>query len=365
MKKTASANPFTQQTKIQEAELFIGRRAELDQLLQLLRSMQNVSLIGARRIGKSSLLYHLFLTGHGGLREETVIAYTDFRGVRDENSFWNCLCKALGKPGDKLSDFEAALDAHGRVVFCFDEFERVMQHFPSSSGLFDTLRSLAQDDNLALLVATQHPLDELARTEGVTPSIFFSIFRPVELGLFTPEEAAKFIATRFADAEAQITANETDRVLQLAGRFPFFLQLACYRLFEVKAGRATEWEREFARDACPHLEYLWTRLKPSERALLRCVVEHGGSQQTDALDDLARRGLVTPMQDSQGRHGWQLFSQTFEDYVWNPPVQSWRDRLWRFGKIVRRWFKGGKVGAGPAGEINFERPGEKPKSNDK
>jgi AAA+ ATPase superfamily predicted ATPase len=364
MNGRASANPFAQQTMIQQVEQFVGRRAESEQILNLLRSMQNVSLTGARRIGKSSLLYHLYLTGRGRLGEETVVAYTDFRGVRDETTFWDCLCKALGRAGAKLGDFEDALNAHHRVVFCFDEFERVMRQFPSSSGLFDTLRSLAQPDNLALLVATEHYLNEMALAEGVTPSPFFNIFRPIELGLFTAEEAIEFISSRFTFAEVEVTANEAERLLQLAGRFPFFLQLACYRLFEVKVKRAAEWEREFTRDARPHLEYLWTRLKPSERALLRHVVEYGGSQDADALDDLARRGLVTPVQDSQGRHGWRLFSESFEDYIRNPPPVPLRDRIWRWWKNTRRWFKGGKVGAGPAGEIQFERPGEKKRSDD-
>ena len=68
---------------IQDPARFAGRRAELDQVLNLLRGMQGVSLVGARRIGKSSLLYHIFLTGHAQLGEETTIAYTDFRGIWD------------------------------------------------------------------------------------------------------------------------------------------------------------------------------------------------------------------------------------------------------------------------------------------
>jgi AAA+ ATPase superfamily predicted ATPase len=224
-----STNPFAQQAMIREMEQFVGRRAESEQILSLLRSMQNVSLTGARRIGKSSLLYYIYLMGRDRLGEETVIAYTDFRGVQDEATFWDCLCKALGGAGAKLDDFENALNAHHRVVFCFDEFERVMRQFSSSSNLFDTLRSLAQPDNLALLVAPEHHLNEMALIEGVTPSPFFNIFRPIELGLFTVEEALEFIASRFAVAKVEITANEVERLLRLAGRFPFFLQLAGYR----------------------------------------------------------------------------------------------------------------------------------------
>lgn len=91
MKPETSANPFAAQAMIQDPARFVGRRAELDQVLNLLKGMQGVSLVGAQRIGKSSLLYHIFLTGHAQLGEETTIAYTDFRGVTDERSFYECL----------------------------------------------------------------------------------------------------------------------------------------------------------------------------------------------------------------------------------------------------------------------------------
>ncbi|HMT21362.1 MAG TPA: hypothetical protein PKE20_08995, partial [Promineifilum sp.] len=52
-------NPFFHRGAIRHAEDFIGREAELNQMLGLLRNGQSVSLIGPRRIGKSSLLLHL------------------------------------------------------------------------------------------------------------------------------------------------------------------------------------------------------------------------------------------------------------------------------------------------------------------
>lgn len=275
MNQSNLANPFAQQTMIRDAEQFVGRRAELDQILNLLKMMQGISLVGERRIGKSSLLYHIFLTGPVRLGEEMVVAYTDFPGVKDETSFYECLCKQLGRTGDKFSDLQDAV-RNRRVVFCLDEFERVMRSPAFSREFFDTLRSLAQSDNLALLIATEHPLSELSLTKQIATSPFFNIFRQLDLGLFTPEEALEFIRKGFDGANVGITENEIERALRLAGWFPFFLQLACYCLFEMKVGRAQEWEQAFQRDAKTHLQYLWERLKPSERATLRRVIHYGG-----------------------------------------------------------------------------------------
>ncbi|MEZ4516185.1 MAG: ATP-binding protein [Chloroflexota bacterium] len=52
-------NPFYHRGAIRRQEDFIGRSTELAQILGLLRNGQSVSLIGPRRIGKSSLLLHL------------------------------------------------------------------------------------------------------------------------------------------------------------------------------------------------------------------------------------------------------------------------------------------------------------------
>jgi AAA+ ATPase superfamily predicted ATPase len=345
MNQSNLPNPFTQQTMIRDAEQFVGRRAELDQISNLLKKMQGISLVGERRIGKSSLLYHIFLTRQTRLGEEMVVAYTDFPGVKDEKSFYQCLCEQLGRMGDKFSDLQDAV-RNRRVVFCLDEFERVMRSPAFSREFFDTLRSLAQTGNLTLLIATEHPLSELSLTKQIATSPFFNIFRQIEMGLFTPEEALEFIHNGFDEANAEITENETERVLRLAGRFPFFLQLACYCLFEMKVGRAKEWERAFRRDAKPHLRYLWDRLKPAEcttlrrllqsrwRVTLRRVLFFGRGRpekqviEDQVIEDLEQRGLL--VRDDEARNGWSGFGEVFEEIVLNPPSMSWRDRAVRW-----------------------------------
>jgi hypothetical protein len=52
-------NPFYHRGAIRQAADFHGRDSEIQQILGLLRNGQSVSLIGSRRIGKSSVLIHL------------------------------------------------------------------------------------------------------------------------------------------------------------------------------------------------------------------------------------------------------------------------------------------------------------------
>jgi AAA+ ATPase superfamily predicted ATPase len=323
--------------------------------------MQSVSVVGERRIGKSSLLYYIFKTGQQRLGRDVTLAYTDFRDVKDEQGFFECLCRELELEGNELSDLERVIRER-KIVFCFDEFEAVMESPAFSREFFNALRSLAQEGNLALVVATEHPLIDLCLTKQIATSPFWNVFTPLDLALFTEEEATQFIHTRFGVAGVKLTEAEIARVLRLAGRFSFFLQLACYRLFEMKVGRAPEWEPNFRQDADDHLRYIWNRLAPSERATLRRVIDYGGRRPDErALKTLARRGLL--VRDDQAWYGWGGFSEVFEETVLHPPSLPWRDRI---AHLRLAWLKGIEITLWPPGiKIQTERPGEKQRTEDK
>lgn len=56
-------SPFTNRGVITSPEDFFGRKIEINEVLTRLRTMQSTAVVGERRIGKSSLLYHLYQTG--------------------------------------------------------------------------------------------------------------------------------------------------------------------------------------------------------------------------------------------------------------------------------------------------------------
>jgi hypothetical protein len=63
-------NPFTIRGTLQNPAEFIGRGTEINDIITRLRSMQSCSVVGERRIGKSSLLYHLAQTGVARVGDE-------------------------------------------------------------------------------------------------------------------------------------------------------------------------------------------------------------------------------------------------------------------------------------------------------
>lgn len=154
-------NPFTQRGMVRDPAKFFGRQAELQQISDLLAKMTSVSVVGERRIGKSSLLYHLVQTGASRVPGDVPLLYLDVHRVNTEPEFYARLLESLGTEGNCFADLARAVSGK-RIVACLDEFEKVAGNAAFTVGFFDGLRSLAQE-NLALVTATQHSLADLCR----------------------------------------------------------------------------------------------------------------------------------------------------------------------------------------------------------
>ena len=62
---------------------FIGRQQQLNEIITRLRTLQSSSVVGERRIGKSSLLYHLSQTGTQRIDDVSYrFVYLDFQDIR-------------------------------------------------------------------------------------------------------------------------------------------------------------------------------------------------------------------------------------------------------------------------------------------
>ncbi len=229
-------NPYRERGMVLDPEeRFFGRKRELREVFSRLATMQSVSVIGQRRIGKSSFLNRIAHAENGAMRGAAAF-YLDLQRVFSTEEFYERACKLLRREGQSHIELEEAIQDK-RVIFCLDEFEQAYsQDF--GSEFFNALRSLAQSGNLALVVATQTPLNELhaqfLQDEDVT-SKFHNIFTPLKLGEFTNEEAQEMITTprnghRFSDEEARA-------ILELGGTHPYKLNLACSIFFDAKQDR--------------------------------------------------------------------------------------------------------------------------------
>jgi len=303
-------NPFTFGNPIKDPARFYGREAEIRQITNRLLSSahESTSIIGERRIGKTSLLYHLsdpkIAPGLGLTPDRFCLVYADFQGLTDitPTRFWQrvfkkmqrSVCDESLKPSiEKLSEqakfdlfdledvFQESQEKGLTIVLMMDEFEYVTQNPNFKSDFFGGLRALAIHHGVALLPATRRELVDLCHSEEIKGSPFFNIFANVVLRPFSHAEARELIGGYTANSEHALSQEETNLVINLAGGYPFFVQMAGHYLVEGKmqslSGDALQEfvVNNFDQQADAHYSYLWSHCSESEKITLLMILTLG------------------------------------------------------------------------------------------
>lgn len=333
----SNENPFFHRGAIRRAEHFHGRSTEVDQILGLLRNGQSVSLIGPRRIGKSSLLLHI-------CRQEVREAF----GLHSPNALFVMLdCQELGgSPPEEVYEtllmnlmdageeagiaidqsqqpgtyraLDRALYQIGNqripVILILDEFELLAANEHLTPYFFARLRGLTTKYGLAYLTASQRPLFAITAEEEILSSPFFNIFVTLPLGLFSEEEARTMIDYRLADVSIEFSQNLTDHLLFLVGPHPFFIHIAGYHAYQAILLQAPGFpkQEELAAidgpievEADSHLNYLWHNLNADEQYTLALV-----DGPIEVMRLLEQQCLL-----QNNSHGYEYTSEILRRYV--------------------------------------------------
>jgi hypothetical protein len=221
-------NPFHPAGRINDPALFFGREQLVRELRQELSKRTNVSLVGESQTGKSSLLYYLYATRGEWLVSEA-IEYLELQTVLDEADFCEMILQRLGAQGHTLRDLRYALYTR-RVILLLDEVERLAEP-DISVRLHDLLRSLAQEPNFKMCVASQRPLDKVFPPRG-TMSDLHNIFIRKTIGPFTENEARRFLTVRLQGTGIAFAEREVARLIAESQCHPAKLQQAAKALFE-------------------------------------------------------------------------------------------------------------------------------------
>lgn len=292
-------NPFFHRGAIRRPEEFHGRQVEINQILGLLRNGQSVSLIGPRRIGKTSLLLHVARPQVRKALELdppdalfAVIDCQEFGGSPPEEIYEALLAELMDSAEHAGVDVgEIArygtyrsldrilnhLHRQGTsVVVLLDEFELLAANERLTPYFFARLRGLTTKYGLAFLTASQRPLFDITADEEILSSPFFNIFVTLPLGLYNESEAQELLSARLAGTGVSFSAAACDHLLHLVGPHPFFLHIAGYHAFQaLSEGQTFDTVEELAQldapievEADSHLGYLWQNLSPDEQYAL-------------------------------------------------------------------------------------------------
>src|SRR5215813_14971497 len=354
------SNPFTYGNPISNPRRFFGRSREIEHIFGRLRNQEfeSSSLVGDRRIGKTSLLNHIsdpsVRASHGLSPKRYTFVYADLQMVDETmgpGQLWRWLLKLmrLHCKGDGLAEllealereaslntlalnelFEQLGDKGQHIVFLLDEFEHVTANGNFGPDFYYGLRSLVIHHKLALVTASRRELIELCHSEAIKSSPFFNIFANINLGLFSQADADRLITQ---PQKVQFSDREIQRVLELAGLHPYFLQVACWTLYEAhkkeldEGARIRHLEKQFDQEAAPHIRDYWNNSDDYEKIVLTAAALLERKAQPDrgfSLADLnalfarseptvrrlEKRGLL--MSDN-GRY--RLLSSTFSSWI--------------------------------------------------
>jgi hypothetical protein len=306
-------SPYARREAIHEPLEFFGRTAELSSLYGLIMQRQFAIVTGERRVGKSSLLNALkFKRDEFEVPDELTFIYIDgqYFGAADEEDFLEALLERFSRETGiptlsptttslrKASLYLAQQAAPPRLCIIMDEIDVVVLNRRIEPKLFSAMRAWAQEFGVAFVAATREGnMPRLLEAQG-QGSPFWNLFRPVYVGPLKEEEVDELIATRALAAGTPFTEEEVKAINELGGRQPFFLQIACDHLFQLKTthDRETNWQRrlmaEFRTEAMPHLEYLWERLSGAERQEVVTMATTGAVPEGDVRRELLRKGVV-------------------------------------------------------------------------
>jgi uncharacterized protein len=235
-------NPFCNRGVITDPDDFFGRENQIAEIITRLATMQSTSVVGERRIGKSSLLYHLCQTGVRRLNDASYrFCYVDLQDAHYHTAlgFFQTVLNKLDVPADAVkpenslnenlvafSDQIDGLERAGqRLVFCLDEFENTFKHREQfTEDFFDHLRAQLNTRKMAFVTATQRGLQSLS-LEGKLTSPFYNLFTVVELKEFTDDETQDFLVVY--DQRVGFADEELMFILSNLETHPLKLQILC------------------------------------------------------------------------------------------------------------------------------------------
>ncbi len=299
-------NPFFSRQRITDPSCFYGRQREIESLYSAIVTQQCRSIVGERKLGKSSLLTAVAqpatMAQYGLDPARTLFVYLDLEGMlsAEREDFWievlDRLSTVLPPMASTLRDqAQRLLESDGLrfttirrllrrlrdtgldLVLTLDEFEGLARNPNFEPDFYGELRSLAGELGIVYLTSSKRGLYELTYHHTDTlSSPFFNIFSEMPMGLMPEDEARGLLETLSREGQgAGFCEEEIDLALELAGPHPFFLQIAGYHLYELPSrgepqipdayDRAA---RRFVAEAEDHYRYLWSQLGQEERQAL-------------------------------------------------------------------------------------------------
>lgn len=332
-------NPYMNRVKIQNIDEFYGRKTEVSKIFSRIGASrpQSISLVGERRIGKSSLLNFVYHPRNRlqYLKEphNYLFLFLDFqekRGITVDKFFHSIFESlqaefegelSLNVPAD-YEGFKKVVNVfdreHLRFILIFDEFEVITKNKNFGAEFYSFFRSIANNYNVAYIVSSGRNLQTLCHSCEISDSPFFNIFSNLTLTQFNHAEAEELIVQP-AEKMGYDMKPYIPFIVDIAGYYPFFIQMACAAIFQyVKNGDPFSRQiqesvkEEFWDEAKVHFQQIWDICEEEERDVLMFLAaerEIPHSQQY-LVKKLTKEGYVKKVNQKP-----RVFSSQFAEFI--------------------------------------------------
>jgi class 3 adenylate cyclase len=337
-------NPYLNRVMLPHPAMFYGRKGLVKRIVTRLTGQrpQSISLVGERRIGKSSLLNFLnFPTTRLNLIEDPepyIQIFIDFQQLRtiDESQFVGVIFNELVKQlGDNITlkltpNFEGMrllcekiTEAGFKFIMFFDEFESVTKNAKIGPEFYSFFRSLANNYPVAFVTASGRNLKDMCVTHEISDSPFFNIFTVQNVGLFRKEEAYALVTEPSAQNGIPLEPLKAE-IVEQGGLYPFFLQMLCSAWFEYLEAEGLSAEdvagekmpkdvvSMFREEAEPHFEYVLETFHKGEIKILKTILS-GSKPDPHAVhtEQLEKKGYIICGEQDE----YKPFSVQFELFL--------------------------------------------------
>ena len=352
-------NPFQFSTPVIEPGRFYGHRSEIQRIITRIGAdrPQSISIIGAKSMGKSSLLNSLShpkaKIRHLSKPDRHLFGLIRL-GERDDwtpSEFLKTLTDTLRKTHpdiseaadyDSLRELIQHVDSDGlSLVGFFDDFDVITQNPDFPLTFFSFLRSMANTYNVAYVTSSSQSLQRLCVSKDVEESPFFNIFTNIVLKPLGEKEVHRWVIEG-GNPSGLSLSSEMEWIYAQVGGFPGLVRELCRVLWDRKNIRAKvsnddlkAVEITFQEEAKEALEAVLTGLNQREQDLCAHLLTSSELDRSQAhlVKDLIRRGYVLKTDDR-----YSLFGRAFQWFVakragieYNPDELRKR-RWWQFGR---------------------------------
>lgn len=313
--------PFVLGKPIKNPADFYGRGAVLGRVFDAILEGQLVSVVGEHRCGNTSVIYQAI---HPDVRARYLTPQQDAQRVYafisaalasdSTEAFFRRLARALRRADeDAQVDFDGAIDRvwlenyledltdrDQRLVLLMDEFEILADFDPA---FWDWFEKLVTEYDVAMVVTSRMDLGTFRSESGSGPP-FFNMFRTIPVGSFRKETFDEFLRDKSEITDFDFQAQR-DAILDLAGRFPYYVQVAAALMYLHAGGESKLTDaqveivrHEFRARTAALFEDAWAKLPATERdALMWLVLDaeptgDDAASYREALRSLEQRGYI-------------------------------------------------------------------------